>query len=176
MATSLVHHLAFPTIKNPTKAKINDITQIDFFIKTLNGPDLIEIWSLNNLQSSAEGYFWCSMPAAYAIYLSRAFFRLENLKCAVKHGKGEIAVMVALKQHLIHLDTTLDTIWEEAWEAEKNHQMVGNWRCKTLDQWLTIEFYIQRHNTFDIEVFIEEDSGNMEKLKQDPFDLGMLYI
>jgi hypothetical protein len=180
MATSLVHRVAFPTVKNPSKAKVDRISQIEFSIHCPKGPDrnLIEIWGFNNLipEDSDNPYVWRTMPSAYTIYLNRAFFRLENLKYAVDHAKGDQKVMLLLKHHLLHLDTTLDKVWEEAREADINDEMNANWRSKTLDQWLTIDFYIQRHNVYDIDAFIEEEAGSIEKLKMDPFDLGVLSI
>ena len=94
----------------------------------------------------------------------------------MQHTTGEQRLIVPLKQQLLHLDITLDQVWEEAREADANDRMNGSWRSKTLDEWLVIEFHLQHHNTFDIDTFIDEDAGNKEKLKMDPFDLGESYI
>jgi hypothetical protein len=65
------------------------------------------------------------------------------LKLAVLKAKGDQDLILSLKQHLVHLDATLDQIWEEACEAAEKDEMNGNWRCSTLDQWLSMEFHIQ---------------------------------
>jgi hypothetical protein len=179
MDTTLV---PFPTTKNIYRAKISRIAQIDFSIRRHKNLDLIEIWSFNNLvpRDDDNPYEWRTMPSAYTIYLNCAFFRLETLKHAVQHAMqhttGEQRLMIPLKQQLLHLDITLDQVWEEAREADANDWMNGNWRSKTLDEWLVIEFHLQRHNTYDINAFIDEEVGNKENLKMDPFDLGESYI
>ena len=180
MATSLVHRVSFPTVKNPSKAKVDCILQIEFSIHHLKGPErnLIEIWGFNNLipEDSDNPYVWHTMPSAYMIYLNQAFFRLKNLKYAVDHAKGDQKVMLLLKHHLLHLNMTLGKVWEEARSANINDEMNANWQSKTLDQWLMIDFHIQCHNMYDINAFIEEEAGSIEKLKMDPFDLGVLSI
>ena len=167
----------FPTVKNISKARISKIVQIEFTIHRSNGPGLIEIWGFNNLDSVKDDnpYPWCTMPSAYAIYLNQAFFRLENLKYAVLHAKGDQTVMLLLKHHLLHLDATLDQVWEEVRKADLHDKMNANWRSETLDQWLTVDFHVQRHNPFDVDAYIEEEAGNLQKLKMDPFDLGIIY-
>jgi hypothetical protein len=91
----------------------------------------------------------------------------------VTHARREQDLIVTLNQHLVHLDMTLDWVWEETCIAD---EMNGNWRCPLLDQWLSIEFHIQWHNLFDVKDFKEEDEGNHEKLGIDPFNLGKILL
>jgi len=176
MATTI----PFPINKNFTKAKINGIIQIDFSVCPYTGPlsDMIQISCFNNYakKGSNNPYPWRTMPASYAVYLKRALFRLELLKLAVLKAKGDQNLILSLKQHLVHLDATLDLVWEEAREAAEKDEMNGNWRCSTLDRWLSMEFHIQRHNDFDVQVFKDEHPLNEAKLNMDPFGLGELSI
>jgi hypothetical protein len=166
----------FPANKKPSKKKILEIVQIEFTIQPYKvpGSGLVKIWSHNNLikNSADSSYPWRTMPATYAPYLTRAIFQLELLKHAVINGKGEQDFVISLKQHLVHLDATLDQIWEEARQAALKDEMKGDWRSPTLDRWLAIEYHIQRHNPFDITNFEEEDPEHPGKLTTDPFDLG----
>jgi hypothetical protein len=170
----------FPENKKFSKSKIHQILQIEFSIKpqkSLNS-GLADVWSFNNLlQSSVDNpYYWRSIPATYTAYLRRAFFRLELLKHTVVNGKGNLHLKHHVQRHLVHLDMTLDQVWEEARIAIHNNQMTKDWRSPTMDQWLLIEYYVQRHNSFDVENFREEEPGNPDRLKADPFELSKHFI
>jgi hypothetical protein len=170
----------FPENKLFSKSKIQHILQIEFFSqpqKMLNS-GLIDIWSFNNLlKSSADNpYHWRLMPTTYTAHLRRVFFRLELLKHAVLNAKGDTEMKYHVQRHLVHLDMTLDQVWEEARIAINCDQMTNEWRSPTMDQWLLIEYYVQRHNPFDVENFREEEPDNHDKLKADPFQLGQYFI
>jgi hypothetical protein len=170
----------FPENKNFSKSKIQQILQIEFSIqpqKSLNS-GLADVWSFNNLvkPSVDNPYHWRSIPETYTAYLRRAFFRLEVLKHTVLNAKGDIRLKHHVQRHLVHLDMTLDQVWEEARVAILNNQMTKDWRSSTMDQWLLVEYYVQRHNSFDVENFQEEEPDNLDKLKADPFQLGQYFI
>ena len=166
----------FPENKSFSKTKIQHISQIEFSIQAhkTSTSGLLDIWSFNNLvkPSADNPYYWRSMPSAYASYLNRAFFRLELLKHTVLHAKGDHNMMRYVQQHLVHLDMTLDQVWEEARIAMNGDQMTKEWRSPSMDQWLLVEYYVQRHNSFDVKTFEEEEPGNHDKLKADPLQLG----
>jgi hypothetical protein len=121
-------------------------------------------------------YPWRTMPAAYGPLLRRTFFRLETLKYAVINAVAETRsdeFLLTLKQHLLHLDTVLDQVWEEARVAVDEDKMDQNWRSLTLDKWLVVEYHLQRHHPFNVEAFQEEEPG---KLDDNPFDLGLIFL
>jgi len=71
------------------------------------------------------------------------------------------------------MDLTLDEVWEEARIALENKVMDKNWRSRFLDQWLSVEYELQRHGPMDIEGFEDEDQVNASKLTEDPFVKGV---
>ena len=168
-------HIPWPS-KVPSKLQINNISQIDFSVEDNSSitPDLLAIFAYNN-QASAHGenpYLWRSMPKKYENFLRRIFFHLELLKLGVNKGEGEKEHLAEAKKNLLHTDHLLDAIFLDALEALSKNKMDADRTSLILERWMTVEWYIQKHADFDIQAFEEEEEGNAQKLREDPFQLG----
>jgi len=164
-----------------TLTALKKIDQIKYFIRTLSpGAMTFDVFAINtNLNPSTNyPYHWAYFPTCYSSVLARPLFRLELLKIAAKYKvkKGDQLKRDQLRkvhENLVHLDKTLDLIWEEAQQASENHNMGTSWRSCYLDRWLAVEFALQRHEPLDIECFEEEETGNAALLLADPLTLGI---
>jgi len=187
MATSvLIQHTAqSPAAEIPwstgiiSRTKLNNICQIKFRIERPPEEDyhkLIYIMAQNMLATKPEekSYFWRKFPWKYKKLMHRTLFRLEILKEAALHTESPPKHLQSARENLVHLDRTLDKVWEEAYDAQYTNGTMGPlWRSTYLDQWLAVEFAIQRHAPIDINTFKEKDTGNAALLQADPFSLGI---
>jgi hypothetical protein len=136
--------------KKVTSKLLKDIAQIDYEIAPYKGsptPDLISVYASNNL-TDEPAYPWTTMSSSYAIYLKRAFYRLELLKLVSLWIDIDKDHRLSVQQHLVHMDKTLDAIWAEADDTVKEKKLNGSWRSQIFDRWLAVEFELQRHVLF----------------------------
>jgi hypothetical protein len=163
----------FPA-KTPTVHAINRITQIAYLLHADPDNKMAQVWSWNVLQPEVAPSYWRTFPKSYALYLTRMIYRIELLKIAATDTGVDPEHLAQSKMELQYLDRFLDYIFDEMRHAAIEDTMVAEWTSPAWNYWLAVEWNIQRHNPFEIDVWQEEDSRNTVSLTLPPQDFGAL--
>jgi hypothetical protein len=166
-------YLAFPT-KKPSKTKLHAILQIDFTLGKSND-GFVDVWSSNNYLIQDQAYLWRVIPDHYYKNISRALFRLEVLKVASKDTKnkgGNPWHIEHAQLNLLHIDSVLDSLWEDVLLATSQETMSTTWRSPGFDHWLCTELYVRRHSPIIIESWLKESPMNSTLLAKDSRSLS----
>ena len=170
-----------PTINFPKNAlkshKIVDVTQIYYLFASSDLPNgLVQVQAINTV-NEGPAYNWRIVPEAYKPMLKTIFRRLELLKHAATDDttKGEnLRHIQCAQQNLVHLDMVLDSFWRETAIACKKNEMGRDWRSKTLDRWLCVEYFVRRHSPEAIAAWEARYPQNESALNGSIDTLGIL--
>lgn len=136
----------------------------------------------NTYDKYEDPVYRATLPAAYRKHIARVIHRLDLYILVYVHlAKSQVhnswtdgkEINAALRKYIEYTDKVLDKIWDESAKAEKDLTLTPEWHSQTLDEWLTVEFFVQRHNPEAFEEYAK-DIQRLADLQNNPFELGML--